>query len=55
MGDGSLLTATARNVSGPVQYVPRDQSVATVNAHGAIRAVGTGSTYVVATLSDARG
>ena len=52
VGDGSLLTATIRNATGPAQYVSRDQSVATVNANGAIRAEGTGSTYVVATLSD---
>lgn len=52
LGDGSLLTATIRNAAGPVQYVSRDQHVATVSASGAIRAVGTGSTFVVATLSD---
>ena len=34
------------------QHVSRHQSVATVNANGAIRAVGTRSTYVVGTLSD---
>jgi len=51
-GDGSLISATIRNASGPVQYVSRDQSVATVNSSGAVRAVNTGSTYVVATLSD---
>jgi uncharacterized protein len=52
VGDGSLLTAAIRNASGPVQYVSRDQSVATVNANGAVRAMKVGSTYVVATLSD---
>ena len=52
VGDGSLLTATIRDAAGPVQYLSRDQNVATVNADGAVRAVGTGSTYVVATLSD---
>jgi dienelactone hydrolase len=52
VGDGSLLTATIRNASGPVQYASRDPSVATVNANGAIRAVATGATFVVATLSD---
>ena len=52
MGDGSLLTAAIRNASGPVQYVSRNPSVATVNANGAIRAAATGSTYVVATLAD---
>ena len=35
---------------GPAQYVSRDRTVATVNANGAITAVATGSTYVVATL-----
>ncbi|HEX8359458.1 MAG TPA: prolyl oligopeptidase family serine peptidase [Longimicrobium sp.] len=52
MGDGSLLTSSIRNATGPAQYVSRDQSVATVNANGAIRAVGVGSAYVVGTLSD---
>ena len=52
VGDGSLVNATIRNASGPTQYVSRDVSVATVNANGAIRAVGIGSTYVVGTLSD---
>ena len=52
VGDESVLTATIRDASGPVQYLSRDQSVATVTADGAIRAVGTGSTYVVATLLD---
>ncbi|HEX8359456.1 MAG TPA: prolyl oligopeptidase family serine peptidase [Longimicrobium sp.] len=52
MGDGSLLTAAIRDASGPVQYASRDQGVATVDANGAIRAVGVGSTYVVGTLSD---
>ena len=51
-GDGSLLFATIRNATGPVQYVSRSPSVATVNANGVIRATGTGSTYVVATLAD---
>jgi predicted esterase len=52
VGDGSLLSATIRDASGPVQYASRNESVATVNANGAIRAVAVGSTYVVATLSD---
>ena len=51
IGDGALLTATIANASGPVQYVSRDQSVATVNDN-AIRAMAIGSTYVVGTLSD---
>jgi dienelactone hydrolase len=57
VGDGSLLFAAVRNATGPVQYVSRSAGVATVNANGAVRATGTGSTYVVATLaerSDAR-
>jgi dienelactone hydrolase len=53
VGDGSLLTATiSGNASGPTQYISRDQSVATVNANGAIRAVAIGTTYVVGTLAD---
>lgn len=52
VGDGSLLSATMLNASGLPQYVSRDQSVATVNANGAIKAVATGSTYVVAMLSN---
>jgi dienelactone hydrolase len=52
VGDGSLLSATILNASGLPEYVSRDQSVATVNATGAIRAVATGATYVIATLSD---
>ena len=52
VGDASLLSATILNASGLPEYVSRDQSVATVNATGAIRAVATGSTYVIATLSD---
>jgi dienelactone hydrolase len=52
VGDGSLLTSSIRNATGPAQYVSRDQGVATVNANGAIRAVGIGSAYVVGTLSD---
>jgi uncharacterized protein len=51
------LAVTVRNASGeiayvPLQYVSRDQSVATVNGFGAITAVGAGSTYVIATLAD---
>jgi len=53
----SPLTATVRDASGEIQYVSpqyvsRDQSVATVNASGAISAVAVGATYVVATLPD---
>jgi dienelactone hydrolase len=51
-GDGSLLTATISLASGPVQFASRDQSVATVNANGAVRARSAGSTYVVAVASD---
>jgi len=55
--ESSPLIATVRSANGAIQYVPlqyvsRDQSVATVNATGAVRAVAVGSTYVVATLSD---
>ncbi|HEX8394402.1 MAG TPA: dienelactone hydrolase family protein [Longimicrobium sp.] len=53
----SPLIATVRSANGaiqhvPVQYVSRDQSVATVNASGAVSAVAAGATYVVATLPD---
>jgi dienelactone hydrolase len=48
----SPLIATVRDASGPIQYVSRDQRVATVSADGAISAVAVGSTYVVATLPD---
>jgi dienelactone hydrolase len=53
----SPLIATVRDAGGAVQYVAlqyvsRDQGVATVNANGAISAVAVGSTYVVATLPD---
>jgi dienelactone hydrolase len=55
--ESSPLIATVRDAGGAVQYVPvqyvsRDRGVATVNADGAISAVGVGSTYVVATLPD---
>ena len=55
--DSSLLTATVRDASGAIQYVSlqyvsRDQRVATVDASGAISAVAVGSTYIVATLPD---
>jgi hypothetical protein len=55
--ESSPLIATVRDASGAIQYVSlqyvsRDQSVATVSANGAISAVAVGSTYVVATLSD---
>ncbi|MES2521440.1 MAG: prolyl oligopeptidase family serine peptidase [Gemmatimonadota bacterium] len=50
-GDGSLLTATLSNASGTTEYVSRDQSVATVNANGAIRATGAGSTHVLVMLA----
>jgi uncharacterized protein len=56
--ESSPLTATVRDASGAIQYVAslqyvsRDQSVATVNANGAISGVAVGSTYVVATLSN---
>jgi uncharacterized protein len=49
--ESSPLIATVRNASGAIQYVSRDQGVATVNASGAISAVAAGSTYVVAALS----
>ena len=53
----SPLSATVRDAGGAIQYVAlqyvsRDQGVATVTADGAISAVGVGSTYVVATLPD---
>ncbi|HEX8212482.1 MAG TPA: acetylxylan esterase [Longimicrobium sp.] len=50
--ESSALNATVRNAGGAIQYVSRDQSVATVNASGAISAVAAGSTYVVAALLD---
>jgi uncharacterized protein len=51
------LVATVRDADGMIQYgslqyVSRDQSVATVNASGAISAVAVGTTYVVATVPD---
>ena len=49
--ESSPLVATVRDASGAIQYVSRDQGVATVNANGAISGVAVGSTYVVATLS----
>jgi uncharacterized protein len=53
--ESSPLIATVRDAGGAIQhvalqYVSRDQSVATVNANGAISAVAVGSTHVVATL-----
>ena len=51
MGDGALLTASVRNASGTTEYLSRDPGVATVNASGAIRAVGTGTTHVVAAIA----
>lgn len=55
--ESSPLAATVRDASGAIQYVSpryvsRDESVATVNANGAVSAVAVGSTYVVATLPD---
>jgi dienelactone hydrolase len=54
--ESAPLIATVLDASGAIQYVPlqyvsRDQGVATVNASGAIHAVAVGSTYVVATVS----
>jgi dienelactone hydrolase len=53
----SPLTATVRDASGGIQYVPvrfvsRDTAVATVDGTGAISAQAIGSTYVVAMLAD---
>jgi dienelactone hydrolase len=48
--DSSPVTAAIFNTIGSAQYVSRDESVATVNANGAISGVAVGSTYVVATL-----
>jgi uncharacterized protein len=53
----SPLAVTVRDASGAVQYVAlqyvsRDQSVATVSANGAIKGVAVGATHVVATLPD---
>ena len=55
--ESTPLVATVRITRGAtqdvsLQYVSRDQGVATVNAHGAISAVAVGSTHVVATLPD---
>jgi hypothetical protein len=55
--ESSPLTATVRDASGAIRhvslrYVSRDESVATVNADGAIRAMAAGSTHVVAALPD---
>jgi D-alanyl-D-alanine carboxypeptidase len=50
---GASASVTVTNTSAPATFVSRDQSVATVNASGAISGVGAGSTYVVATLADA--
>ena len=50
VGASASVTATAGSTTGPAQFMSRDQSVATVNASGAISGVGVGSTYVVATL-----
>ncbi len=43
--------AVTRNTLDALQYVSRDQNVATVNALGAVTGVAIGSTYVVAALS----
>ena len=52
VGASASVTASVLNTSEPAQYVSRDESVATVNANGAISGVAVGSTYVVATLSN---
>ena len=57
VAQSSPLIATVRDAGGAIQYVSlqyvsRDQRVATVNASGAISALAVGSTYVVATLPD---
>jgi len=52
VGASASVSATVLNSSEPAQFVSRDQSVATVNAGGAISGVGVGSTYVVATLAN---
>ena len=51
------VTATVRDAGGAVQnvsvqYVSRNQSVATVNPNGGITGVGAGSTFIVAFVSD---
>jgi uncharacterized protein len=51
VGVSASVAATTSNTSEQVQFISRDQSVATVNASGAISGVGAGSTWIVATLS----
>lgn len=51
VGASAAVTATLLNSSDPVQFVSRNPGVAAVNASGAISGIGTGSTFVVATLS----
>lgn len=51
VGGKARLTASVQKTTEQPQYVSRNQSVATVDASGAITAVAVGSTYVVAALS----
>jgi dienelactone hydrolase len=52
VGISVSVIATVLNTSESAQFVSRNENVATVSANGAIKAVGVGSTYVVATLSN---
>jgi len=52
VGASTSVTVTVRNTGQSAQFVSRDQSVATVQADGAISGMAVGSTYVVATLAN---
>ena len=52
VGGSASVTAAVVNTSASPEFVSRNPGVAGVNASGAISAVGVGSTYIVARLSD---
>src|SRR5690606_7672031 len=49
VGASATMTAVVLDSSEPALFASRDETVATVNAGGAINGVGVGTTYVVAT------
>ncbi len=51
IGSTATVDASIKNATGSVQFVSRDNDVATVSAAGLIEAHALGTTYVVATLS----
>lgn len=54
IGNTTTVTATVANGSGTPQFISRNPAVAQVTGAGAITGLGAGSTFVVASLGNAR-